>query len=273
MIRSDESLFDPRIADWLEDDPHAAPDLALDIVLAALPSIKQRRAGRVPRRFLEVFNMRTGLVAAATVIAISIGGLYMLGPRPTGPGASISSPTAPTVPSVRPTVAPSPTGAPFPFTSPRYRYAVTVPAGWAVTAATLPWPEGATLTAAYADAFKGPPDAGSDFDDVLVASQFVPDGMEPADWLLRHAQQQAASARDCKPEVDAWTDAEVAAEADGGLLRIRRVDLECQGIRLSDIAFVVENRGYAMSGNGVAIARFLNTFEHGEFFGTGSVIR
>ena len=50
MTRSDEPLFEPRIADWLEDDPHAAPDQALDVVLAAFPSIKQRRAWRVPWR-------------------------------------------------------------------------------------------------------------------------------------------------------------------------------------------------------------------------------
>ena len=54
MNRSDETLFDPRIADWLEDDPHTAPDQALDVVLAAFPSINQRRAWRVPWRFPEM---------------------------------------------------------------------------------------------------------------------------------------------------------------------------------------------------------------------------
>ena len=50
MTRFDDPLFDPRLADWLEDDPNTAPDQALDVVLASLPSIKQRRAVRVPCR-------------------------------------------------------------------------------------------------------------------------------------------------------------------------------------------------------------------------------
>ena len=54
MNRSDEPLFDTRIADWFEDDPHSAPDQALDIVLAAFPSIKQRRAQRAPWRYSDV---------------------------------------------------------------------------------------------------------------------------------------------------------------------------------------------------------------------------
>ena len=51
MTPHDETTFDPRIADWLEDDPNDAPDQALEIVLAAFPSIKQRHASRLPRRF------------------------------------------------------------------------------------------------------------------------------------------------------------------------------------------------------------------------------
>ena len=43
--------FEPRIADWLEADPDLAPPEVLATVLAAFPSIPQRRASRVPRRF------------------------------------------------------------------------------------------------------------------------------------------------------------------------------------------------------------------------------
>ena len=39
-----DPAFDPRIADWLEADPDRAPREVLDTVLAALPSIPQRRA-------------------------------------------------------------------------------------------------------------------------------------------------------------------------------------------------------------------------------------
>ena len=47
MTRFDDPLFDPRLAEWLEEDPNAAPDQALDVVLASFPSINQRRAVRV----------------------------------------------------------------------------------------------------------------------------------------------------------------------------------------------------------------------------------
>lgn len=157
---------------------------------------------------------------------------------------------------------PSPSGVPVSFTSPLYRYTVTVPAGWVVTAATVPWQGQPVPTNSSPDAFRGPP-ANPDFDDVYVASQQIPDGMTPDAWMLGYAELMAASSRDCKGPIEAWT------QADLGSLAIRRIDLECQGIRVSDVVFVVENRGYLMTGNRETIALFLETFEHGEFFGTG----
>ena len=46
MNRSTEPDFDQRIADWLEDDPNLAPRQAIETVLAAYPSIPQRRPMR-----------------------------------------------------------------------------------------------------------------------------------------------------------------------------------------------------------------------------------
>jgi TolB protein len=112
MNRSDEALFDTRIADWLEDDPHAAPDQALDVVLAAFPSIKQRRAARAPWRFLDM-SAPLKLAFAAAAIAVVVGGVMLFGPwqpasnvaapatasPPAGPSAvtATSSPTLPPV--------------------------------------------------------------------------------------------------------------------------------------------------------------------------------
>ena len=53
MTRPPDPLFDQRIADWLEDDPHDAPGQVLEIVLAALPSIPRRRAARAPVEVLD----------------------------------------------------------------------------------------------------------------------------------------------------------------------------------------------------------------------------
>jgi hypothetical protein len=130
MTRSDEPLFEPRIADWLEDDPYAAPDQALDIVLAAFPSIKQRRVWRVPWRVPGMTTpLRLGLTAAA-VGALAIGSLLFVNRGPSGPGVG-AQPTA---------VAGSPSPAPLtvgPLAPGQYVYdgdgvrvTVSVPAGW-----------------------------------------------------------------------------------------------------------------------------------------------
>ena len=96
MNRSDESHFDARIADWLEDDPHAAPNPALDVVLAAFPSIKQRRAARAPWRFPDM-SAPLKLAFAAAAVAVVVGGVILFGPwRPASNVAApeTSSPSA-----------------------------------------------------------------------------------------------------------------------------------------------------------------------------------
>jgi hypothetical protein len=97
--------FDPRIADWLEDDPDRAPDAVLETVLAAFPSIPQRRAVRMPWRFPPM-TLAARLSAGAIAIAIlAVGGVMILQPRgpsvgnPASPSPSTSSPSAPTSPS------------------------------------------------------------------------------------------------------------------------------------------------------------------------------
>ena len=60
--------FEPRIADWLEADPDLAPAPVLSTVLAAFPSIPQRRASRVPWRF-QTMN-RFALFGAAAAIVV-----------------------------------------------------------------------------------------------------------------------------------------------------------------------------------------------------------
>ena len=50
MNSPDDLLFDHRIADWLEQDPKTAPSSALDVVLAAFPSVPQRRTWRASWR-------------------------------------------------------------------------------------------------------------------------------------------------------------------------------------------------------------------------------
>ena len=75
-----DPAFDPRIADWLETDPDRAPGEILDTVLAALPSVPQRRAYRGSWRFPEMFT--PSRVALAAVIGVLlVGGAFLASNR------------------------------------------------------------------------------------------------------------------------------------------------------------------------------------------------
>ena len=90
MNDHDQASFDPRVAEWLEGDPNTAPDQALQVVLAAFPSIDQRRAKRLPRRTFDMITIpRVAFGAAAVVAIVVIGGVYFLKPfaGTTAPGA------------------------------------------------------------------------------------------------------------------------------------------------------------------------------------------
>jgi hypothetical protein len=93
MNRSTEADFDQRIADWLEDDPRRAPTQAADTVLAAFPSIPQRRAVRVPWRFPRM-TMPVRLAAAAVIGALVLGGALLLAGGGSRPSSSIPNPVA-----------------------------------------------------------------------------------------------------------------------------------------------------------------------------------
>jgi hypothetical protein len=141
MTRPDMSLeFDPRIADWLEDDPDHAPEAVLTTVLAAFPSIPQRRA-RVPWRSFPMNRPAFASAAAAAVAVVALGG-FMLS-RPTRDAGG-----APTPPAV--SASPSPSSSPSPdlpaldtpFNSPFAGYSLRRPASWTVTPAPAAWKNG-----------------------------------------------------------------------------------------------------------------------------------
>ena len=109
MNRTPSPDFEPRVADWLEDDPDHAPAAVLATVVAAFPSIPQRRASRVPWRYQPMPRFALIGAAAATIVVVGLGGV-MLASRPSGPGVG----AAPT-----PSPAPSPSSTPGPTPSPR----------------------------------------------------------------------------------------------------------------------------------------------------------
>lgn len=99
--------FDPRIADWLEADPDHAPPETLETVLAAFPSIPQRRAWRVPWRFTTM-NCFMPIGAAAAIAIVLVGGaLLTLRPSEGGVGTSPTASPSASPPSAAP-ASPSP---------------------------------------------------------------------------------------------------------------------------------------------------------------------
>jgi len=78
-----QASFDPRIADWLAGDANEAPEQALQIVLAGLPSMRQRHARRLPRRLFEMATAPRLAIGAAAVIAVVLSGAFVLGPLAT----------------------------------------------------------------------------------------------------------------------------------------------------------------------------------------------
>src|SRR4051794_20235536 len=95
-----EPGFDQRIADWLEDDPDHAPAAVFETVVAAVPSISQRRSWRSHWRFPPMLR----LAAVFAAIAFTATALALLPPRQSSPGVA---PTPSTVSSEIPS--PSPT--------------------------------------------------------------------------------------------------------------------------------------------------------------------
>jgi hypothetical protein len=84
--------FDPRIAEWLEADPDRAPGETLDTILAALPSVPQRRAVRAPWRFPEMFTPAR-IAVAALIGVLLVGGAFHVFQRPGQSNVGVPGPS------------------------------------------------------------------------------------------------------------------------------------------------------------------------------------
>jgi hypothetical protein len=176
--------FDQRIADWLEDDPDDAPDIVLSTVLAAFPSIPQRRATRAPWRPTSM-NRFLLAVGAASVVAVVLGATSFLisSNRPSVDPAGLPSLNA-TVSASHHPLSPSPRSAATPdaaesspvpplterVTSPSGHFTMMFPRGWSLL------DQGAELRSRSV----GLPDA------LFTGSEEpLPDGQSAEEWLAR----------------------------------------------------------------------------------------
>jgi len=259
MTRSIDPLFDPRLADWLEGDDSTAPEQALEIVLASFPSIKQRRAWRVPWRTTSMTStLRLGL-AAAVVVAAALGSVYFLGSRSE---SSLAGPESPA-----PTVAPSPTAAPSEspaaaqttrpnwttFTSPQYGYTVDHPTAFQAAPATEEWPLGEIVgkEEPWVDKFFA---AVGQTTFVGIASQQLPAGLTPEAALTAYQEQVAE--RLCAVPLEAWTDTTVLDAP------ASRAEFSCGDSPAVEYAWIAGDRGWVISGNPEVVELMLESFSY-----------
>jgi hypothetical protein len=200
--------FDPRIADWLEADPDQAPGEALDTILAALPSVPQRRVLRVRWRFPDMFTPTRAVMAAALGVLL-IAGALLVYQRPSQ--SIVAGPTP------SPTVLPSATRVP-PTSAPSPAVASVTPAPRARLIAF----ETSAFTAISSTTIRVERDDGSDSHELLpdVASAQLIGRVPDADQVLvtlRDDERRMALVdladgqihaipKDC-PSADCWADA------------------------------------------------------------------
>jgi hypothetical protein len=142
--------FDQRIADWLEDDPDDAPDIVLETVLAAFPSIPQRPAVRAPWRLPVMFINRAAAAVLSIIVLVAGAGVLLRGLGGSGPGGPLASASPAPSPSNSATARPSASSSPVPTALPTLSpngdgaiapgtyhvagfatpFTVTLPAGW-----------------------------------------------------------------------------------------------------------------------------------------------
>jgi len=117
---SSKSPFEDRLDDWMEDGPSRAPNQVLDTVLAAVPSIPQRRgAWGVPWRSTPMLGFARALAGVAIALALAAAALVFIVLRPTGGDVGSSRSPSPSsaviaVASPSASASPSPTAAPTP---------------------------------------------------------------------------------------------------------------------------------------------------------------
>jgi hypothetical protein len=250
MTRSIDPLFDPRLADWLEEDESTAPERSLEIVLASFPSIKQRRAVRVPWRYPMSSNLRLGL-AAAVVVAATLGGIYFLGSRS---DSQIAAPTpSPSASATEPPGSDSVGGNLSTFSSTQYGYSVEYPTPWAAVPATEAWTGEAQLgpEEPWADRFFAPNSATF----VLIAALPRPDGVTDQEFEAQY--QQKVAERECAVPLDTWTDATV------GDLPAQRAEFECGGSPGVELMWIAGDSGYVISGEPAVVNLMADTFSPG----------
>lgn len=196
---------DAILATWLQEGPTRLPDATRrGIAVATRTTHQSRLPSWLPWRYPTLNGMTRSALAAVAVVAVVVGGLYLLRPGTDQPGG-VGGPGSP-MPSVSsaPSATPTPSASPTPsvspiieppvgamteaFTSPTFGYSIQYRAGWAASPTTGegPIPGGA-------DEFSSA--AGGWYFRALSAA--APNGVVVDDWIVQTLQHSADPA--CMP--------------------------------------------------------------------------
>lgn len=214
MMPTTSATFDRRIADWLAGDPNEAPETVMSAVIAALPTVRQRRGVRrrwaSERRLDGLARATVGVTALVILIVV----LSVIAQDRARVGASPS-----------PYVPPRTT-----FTSSLYGYSLTYSSAVSAYAGQTAWSPGQPWHIRWvADTFEGM------WRRFSVVSTGFPEGASVADWIARNVAPGTGPCPDAP--VGTWKDGVVA-----GLTARVRV-----GRCVVDAVVIADERVYVLS--------------------------
>lgn len=244
MNRGPDQLFDSRIADWLEADPNTAPDQALEVVMAAIPSIRQRRRGLFGLGGWRT-NQMTGslklVMGAAAALVVAIGGLYFLAPLNApglgGPVASVAvSPSA----SASASPAPIDPATWVPYTSERFGYTLDHPADWTISPSRFDWEPGTIHSeeSQWPDELSDPEGGynGGGYT-IYAGRQALEPGQTPESWAAQYITDKALDAGGVCGDISTARYEPVDIDGETG----QRIDMVCAGASFYTAAIVVHD--------------------------------
>ena len=182
-------------------------------------------------------TLRLGL-AAAVVVAATLGGLYFLSSR-TGP--SVAAPETSPPQSAPPSAAlPSAAANRTTFTSAQYGYSVEYPTPYAAVPATEPWTGSGQIgpEEPFVDRFFAP--NSTTF--VGISALPRPEGTTDEAFEMQY-MQHVSERGGCPIPMDAWSDATVRDTP------AKRAEFECGGSQGVELIWVAGDTGYVISGD------------------------
>lgn len=221
-------------------------DRVIDDALLTIEHTNQRRVLSVPWRSNAMNPFARLAVAAAAIVIVAGGALYLISPRNQGvggPPAATPSPSA--APSASSTASTS-TLAPIdpqtwvPYTSERYGYSLEHPADWTIEPSQSDWGPGAihSETSTWADEISDPQggDAAGGYS-IFAGRQDLETGQTPESWTAQYITNKEGDAGGVCGDISADQYEPVEINGETG----QRIEMVCAGAAFYTAAIVVHD--------------------------------